>query len=252
LSAPFASVVIPAFREGDRLPRLLSDLAARAGDEPAPATELVVVDDGSGPHEAAREREAVLDAAGRLEAAGVPHTVRFVTAPENRGKGATIRLGWAEADPGATWLGFLDADGAVSAREVWRLVRMAAREDDCDVLAGARMLMAGRSIQRSLVRHLQGRVFATLTEQAFGLGFYDTQCGLKLFRASVLRPVLPALRENRWLLDIEILAHLKRAGARMREEPIDWADPGQSKVVPGVDAIRMAFGLWRMRRRLER
>jgi hypothetical protein len=140
----------------------------------------------------------------------------------------------------------------VSAREAWRLVRMLPALSDVDVLAGTRILMAGRSIRRSLHRHLQGRVFATLVERAFGLGFYDTQCGLKLVRASRLRPLLPRLTEDRWLLDLEVLVLLARAGARMREVPIDWADPGGSKVTPGLDALRMAMGLWRMRRRLDR
>jgi hypothetical protein len=127
---------------------------------------------------------------------------------------------------------------------------MVEHTDEVDVLAGTRMLMAGRLIERSLLRHLQGRVFAMLTERAFNLGFYDTQCGVKLFRAALLRPLLPSLLENRWLLDLEVLALLKRVGARFREEPIDWSDPGGSKVVPGLDALRMAAGLWRLRRRM--
>jgi dolichyl-phosphate beta-glucosyltransferase len=248
--APLASIVIPAYREGARLPRLLAALVDEVLAAPAPPTEIVVVDDGSGEGDLARERVAA--AAACLAEAGAPHRVRLVAAEQNRGKGAAIRRGWAEADPRATWLGFLDADGAVAAREAWRLVRLLEREQGADAIAGARVLMAGRAIERSLFRHLQGRIFATITERAFRFGFYDTQCGVKLFRASALRPLLPRLREDRWLLDIEVLALLKRAGARFREEPIDWSDPGGSKVVPGLDAVKMAVGVWRMRRRLDR
>jgi dolichyl-phosphate beta-glucosyltransferase len=250
LPPPSVTLVIPAYREGTRLPPLLAALVEEAASAPAPPTEILVVDDGSGPTEREREEEAVRAAQAALERAGAPHRARFVAAPANRGKGGAIRLGWASADPASEWLGFLDADGAVSAREAWRLVRLLPALPDLDVLAGARILMAGRSIRRSLVRHLQGRVFATFVERAFHLGFYDTQCGLKLFRASRLRPLLPRLVEDRWLLDVEVLALLARSGARMREEPIDWADPGGSKVIPGLDALRMASGLWRMRRRL--
>ncbi len=252
LPPTLATLVIPAYREGLRLPRLLSALVEQAATAPSPPLELVVVDDGSGEAERDREQEAVRAAEAALEQAGAPHRIRFVAAPVNRGKGAAIRLGWASADPASEWLGFLDADGAVSAREAWRLVRMLPGLSDLDVVAGTRILMAGRSIRRSLVRHLQGRVFATLVERAFQLGFYDTQCGFKLIRASRLRPLLPRLVEERWLLDVEVLTILARAGARMREEPIDWADPGGSKVVFGLDALRMARGLWRMRRRLDR
>jgi dolichyl-phosphate beta-glucosyltransferase len=249
LSAPLASIVIPAYREGSRLPRLLASLVDEALATQSPPAEIVVVDDGSGRADAERERAAALESGERLAAAS-PHRVRFVASLKNRGKGGAIRLGWSEADAGAAWLGFLDADGAVSAPEAWRLVRMLERSDDFDALAGARIFMAGRDIERSFLRHVQGRIFATIAEHAFRFGFYDTQCGVKLFRAALLRPLLPQLHEDRWLLDIEALALMKRAGARLREEPIDWFDPGGSKVVPGVDALRMALGLWRIRRRL--
>jgi glycosyltransferase involved in cell wall biosynthesis len=251
LAVPVVTLVIPAYRESSRLPPLLSALADIALAEPAPATEILVVDDGSEAEEVERERAAVIAAGEKLERAGAPHRVRFVAAPRNEGKGAAIRRGWAEADPGATWLGFLDADGAVRAREAWRLVRMTASAEDLDVLSGTRVLMAGRQIERSLYRHLQGRVFATLVERSFQLGFYDTQCGVKLVRSDLLRPLLPVLRETRWLLDVELLALLGQAGARMREVPIDWSDPGGSKVRPGLDALKMALGLWRIRRRLD-
>jgi len=252
LPVPVVTLVVPAFRESRRLPALLEALVDESTAAEAPALELLVVDDGSGAEECERERAAVEAAAAALAARG-RHRARFVAAPSNRGKGAAIRLGWEQAHPASVWLGFLDADGAVSAREAWRLVRMLPRVDgELDVLAGTRMLMAGRSIRRSLHRHLQGRVFATFVERLFHLGFYDTQCGVKLVRAALLRPLLPRLREERWLLDVEVLALLKREGARMREEPIDWADPGGSKVVPGLDALRMAAGLRRIRRRLDR
>jgi dolichyl-phosphate beta-glucosyltransferase len=247
-----ASVVIPAFRERARLPALLDDLvAAVAGGRSCP-TEFVVVDDGSPPEHAVAERAAVEQAAARLIQAGAPHRIRWEPLPRNQGKGAAIRHGWALADPGARWLGFLDADGAVGASEAWRLLDLAAADPPVDLLAGTRIRMAGRTIARGLHRHLQGRVFATLSERLFRTGFYDTQCGFKLLRADLLRPLLPSLREDRWLLDLELVALMRWRGARCVEEPIDWCDPGGSKVIPGLDALRMAVGMWRLRRRLLR
>lgn len=247
---PAVTLVIPAYREGARLPALLEDLVREALPGRAPPTEIVVVDDGSPPPHLDEERAAAEQAQRRLASGGSVHRVRFVAAPHNRGKGGAIRLGWERADPASAWLGFLDADGAVSARETWRLVRLTEPPDAPDVLAGTRVLMAGRTIERSLYRHLQGRVFASLAEKLLQLGFYDTQCGVKLLRAARLRPILPVLREERWLLDLEVLALLRRAGASCREVPIDWSDPGGSKVVPGVDALRMLAGLWRLWRRV--
>jgi dolichyl-phosphate beta-glucosyltransferase len=244
----FASLVIPAFNEGQRLPPLLEALVGIALERPSRPLEILVVDDGSSADHLARHRDCAAAAAARLERSASPHAVRLVEGGSNQGKGGAVRTGWRESDPDSVWLGFLDADGAVSATEAWRLVGLLG--DDLDVLAGSRILMAGRHIERSTYRHLQGRVFATLTERTLRLGFYDTQCGLKLFRASMLRPNLVLLEERGWLLDVEVLALLGRLGARMREEPIDWVDPGGSKVRFGIDALRMLLGLGKIRRRL--
>ena len=75
---------------------------------------------------------------------------------------------------------------------------------------------------------------------------------MKLIRGALLRPLLDVLREERWLLDIELLVLLKRQGARALEVPIDWEDFGGSKVIPGLDGLRMFWGLLQLRRRLER
>ncbi len=245
---PRVSIAIPAYNEAPRLPPFLRQLEASLEDCVG-SVELLVVDDGSRPEERDAHRsatEALADAWKRG-----PHSAVFVEAPRNQGKAAAIRLGWSRARADSSWLGFLDADGAVPAHEVARLVDLLA-DADFDALASSRIRMAGHTIVRSEFRHWQGRVFATLTELALHLGLYDPQCGYKLFRAELLRPVLGRLKEKTWLLDVEVLALIARAGGRIREEPIDWADTGVSKVRFGVDAVRMARDLAALRLRLDR
>ncbi|MFP2905023.1 glycosyltransferase [Pyxidicoccus sp. 3LFB2] len=253
MDEPFISVVIPAYNEGQRLPRFVGELTRVFLERPAPPVEFIVVDDGSRPEHATLQRACVEEAQSQLAAKGAQHRFTYVAAPRNQGKGSAIRLGWRSAPPGATWLAFLDADGAISAEEFHRLVALATSPtgQDVDVIAGSRILMAGRRVVRNLHRHLQGRVFATLTDSNFGLHFYDTQCGVKLVRGALLRPLLDVLREERWLLDIELLVLLKRQGPAL-EVPIDWEDFGGSKVIPGLDGLRMFWGLVQLRRRLER
>lgn len=254
MSAPFISVVIPAYNEGQRLPRFAEQLTQVVLAHASPVVEFIVVDDGSAPEHATRQRACVEAAQARFSEARAPHRFTYVAAPRNGGKGSAIRLGWRSASPEATWLGFLDADGAISAEEFHRLAAMTSGPvgRDVDVLAGSRILMAGRRVVRNLHRHLQGRIFATLTDTNFRLHFYDTQCGVKLIRAPVLRPLMDLLREERWLLDVELLVLLKHQGARFLEVPIDWEDFGGSKVIPGLDAARMFWGLFQLRRRLAR
>jgi hypothetical protein len=73
---------------------------------------------------------------------------------------------------------------------------------------------------------------------------------MKFFRASAVRPLLPKLQEDRWLLDIELLTLLTRAGATAVEVPIDCHERGGSSLVFGLDPIRMVVRLARLHRRL--
>jgi dolichyl-phosphate beta-glucosyltransferase len=242
---PFVSMVIPAYNEGPRLGRFLFSLVEHGLAHPHPPVDFVVVDDGSVDGLRQCERDAVHDVGLR----GGAHRFRLVEQHPNQGKGAAIRRGWRESDPAASWWGFVDADGAISASEVFRLVSTLA-QTEAEVVFGSRIKMAGRHIERRLFRHLQGRVFATLVDRAFRLGVYDTQCGIKLIRTDLIRPLLNALEESRWMLDVELLVRARQVGGRLLEVPIDWADAGESKVRFGIDALTMLWTLRRMRRRL--
>ena len=210
-----------------------------------------MVDDHSATDHETRQRLAVEAARDALETAGAAHRVEYTRAPRNQGKGASIRAGWHRAGEREDWLGFVDADGAVPAREFWRVAAL-LRSATEDAVCGSRVKMAGRSVERSLFRHVQGRAFATLVERLFHFGFYDTQCGFKFFRADRLRPLLARLREDRWLLDIEVLDRLRSAGGRFAEVPVDCHQHSSSSLVVGVDRLRIAAGLFALRRRLRR
>jgi glycosyltransferase involved in cell wall biosynthesis len=246
---PLLVTVIPAYNEGSTLPAFLRAWAEEAVAHTEFAVTAIVVDDGSRAEHESSQRQAAASAAAMLSQAGVAHRVEYHRSPKNGGKGAAIRWGWSLAAPDCHWLGFIDADGAVEAREYWRLAAE-VRTTMVDAVCGSRIRMAGRSVERSPFRHLQGRSFAAVVERLFHLGFYDTQCGIKFFRASRLRPLLDRLHDDRWLLDIEVLAWLKTSGGRCLEVPIDCAERGNSALVFGWDAARMLAGLFALRRRL--
>jgi dolichyl-phosphate beta-glucosyltransferase len=239
-------MVIPARNEGERLHRFLSDLAACPR---VPVTEFVVVDDASAPAMAALQARAVEQFAQAMRSAGHPHRIRLVVAPAHGGKGAAIRLGWGDGTA-ARWLGFVDGDGAVPARELWRLAAGLVPDPPFDALLASRARAPGRIVRRQPLRGVQGAAFARAANALLRIGVADPQCGLKFFRAERLRHLLPRLRERGWTLDPELLLLLRQAGTRLREAPIDWTEHGKSKVVFGVDAMRMLWQVLRLRRRL--
>jgi hypothetical protein len=128
---------------------------------------------------------------------------------------------------------------------------------------GARVSLLGRSVKRDLVRHYLGRGFATAASLALGIGFYDTQCGAKVFRAThEIVSLFQKPFSTRWIFDVEIVARLVAArratdrphvGEIVYEFPLhEWRDVAGSKVRPR-DFARALFDLaaisWRYGRR---
>jgi dolichyl-phosphate beta-glucosyltransferase len=256
-------LVIPAYCEAARLPRCLAELTAALAAAPFD-TDLTVVDDGSPLVERRAMAAAVEAVRARHEWVRPLHSL-----PRNGGKGAAVRAGWdaalagieaagagkAASRDGASWLGFVDADGAVPAGEVVRLCRVAidgGAAEPVDAVWASRVRMLGRNVERSVWRHWAGRVFATMTALAVERGVYDSQCGAKLVRAAAYRRVRPWLAEGGFAFDVELLAALRQIDTRMVEVPVDWSDVPGGKVSVLRDSLRMVRALLRIRRRRRR
>ena len=145
---------------------------------------------------------------------------------------------------------FLGAVGVLGAGV--RVVRAALDDPNAaDAYIGSRIKMLGRTVSRSVKRHIVGRAFATLSSVVTGFSVYDSQCGCKLVRREFYRKVREHLVEARFAFDIDLLTNLSLAGARMREFPVDWADIPGSKVSLAKDGLQMAQAIWRLRDRLK-
>jgi glycosyltransferase involved in cell wall biosynthesis len=236
-------LAVPCYRDADRLERYLPELYRAL--EPWPEVSVVVVDDGSGREQADRIRALVRrldDGSGRLLAP--------VFLEPNRGKGGAVYAGWDAAPESADWLGFVDADGAIPAVEVARVIEpVRAGDAAADAIFASRVMMLGRRVVRSKHRHVIGRVFATLTSMVLRLDAYDTQCGFKLVRRSAYLSVRPTLTETRFAFDVDLLAALLERGMTVREIPIDWQDVPGGKVSILRDSLQMATAVWKLRRR---
>lgn len=223
------SVVVPAFREQDRIGATVVQLRAALAPL-GEAVEIVVVDDGSGDGTAGAARDAGADV--------------VVVQPTNRGKGAAVRAGVKVASGRA--IAFTDADLAYPPGQLLRLLEQV--EAGWDVVVGSRRHVDTTTLVRARrLREASGRLFNLLTTLVLLGQYRDTQCGLKAFRSDVARLVFDRTRIDGFAFDVEIFHLAERYRLSLAEVPVSLANTDASTVRVGRDALRMVRDLLRIR-----
>ncbi|MCB0472551.1 MAG: glycosyltransferase [Gammaproteobacteria bacterium] len=167
---------------------------------------------------------------------GKEQNVLIVDCKINGGKSAAVREGMLQA---LAWkdfeiVGFADADLATPLYEIDRLVELF--NTDTQMVFGSRIKTLSTKINRKIYRHYLGRIISTLISFfILRLPIYDTQCGIKLFRASLAREVFTDQFSTGWLFDVELFlrvkAELNEGISRVIEVPLnEWDDKKDSKV----------------------
>ena len=231
---PRLSVIVPAFREADRIGTTLEairrELTFDDEDGVEQTLEIVVVDDGS-----------TDDTTAQAQAAGAD---QVITLPENKGKGAAVRAGMLAAT-GRT-RAFIDADLAYSPDQILGLLERV--EDGWDVVVGSRghtstttLVKAGR------LREIGSRVVNLLTSVALLGQYRDTQCGLKAFSADAAERIFSVARIDRFAMDIEVIFLVERLGLTLHEVPVTVTNSERSTVHVVRDTARLLRDVVRIR-----
>ena len=219
------SLVIPVYNAPDlaraataHIPELAS-CAKACGFE---LTETIFVDDGSVPP---------------LERSGTDSLpIRILRQPENRGKGAAVRVGALAAK--GEWVLMSDVDLSAPLTEFANL----APHADAWMTCGSRYGREGMPLRRRIL----SRLFHALVWLAGVRGIQDTQCGFKLFRMEKMRPVFEAQRIERFAFDVELIKRVRRAGGSVVEAPVAWHGGRRSSLRVLRDAPRMLWDLLRI------
>jgi len=228
------SVVVPSFQEerrlGPTLDRLHAYLASRGQ-----AFEILVVDDGS----TDRTGDVAQGAATRWS------EVRLLPLGRNRGKGAAVRAGVLDAkgDP----ILVTDADLSTPIEELEKL--QARLEAGADIAIGSRALPeSDLQVRQNILRETMGKTFNRIVRGLGMLGFRDTQCGFKLYRAGPARDLFSRSRVDGFAFDVETLL-LADGLYRVDEVPVVWRNDAASRVSPLKDSLRMLRDVLRLKLR---
>jgi dolichyl-phosphate beta-glucosyltransferase len=236
MSVPTLSLVIPAYNEARRLPRLLDALRHTAAADVERAgfrlLEAIVVDDGSTDTTA-----AALTAA----AADTPVLRPLVYGAANRGKGHAVRSGAAVAR--GDYVLMTDVDLAAPLAEVAKLHE--AVRQGADVAIGSRAL-SRTEVDTPAHRRLMGGTFNLVVRLATGLRLRDTQCGFKLLAAPWARAVLERQISEGYAFDVEVLMRARGTGLKVAEIPVEYHHDDDSRVPLVGASLRMAADVLRL------
>lgn len=226
------SVVVPAFREADRIGRTVEAIRAELSAlHTAGELEVVVVDDGSDD-----------DTAEVAERAGADQVLRCTP---NRGKGAAVRAGVLAAQ--GRCVAFTDADLSYAPSQLLRLLE--GVEAGWDVVVGSRQHVETRTVVRAgRLREVGGRVINLLTGLVLLGRYRDTQCGLKAMRSDVGRLVFGHAHIDGFAFDVEVFHLVERYRLTLLEVPVEVVNSSRSTVNVVRDATRLVRDLFRIRR----
>lgn len=186
--------------------------------------------------------------------AGREDRISILNLLENKGKGEAIRLGFLEAIKNNPFeiIGYMDADLATPLSEVDKLTPH-IQNGICFVF-GSRVKLVGTNIKRKKIRHVLGRVFATIASRILELGVYDTQCGAKFFHRSIIEPIFTIPFQTKWVFDLEIFIRIsqlnqhKNISSIAKEIPVsEWIDVQGSKLTL-KHMFGIPFELWTLRK----
>jgi putative flippase GtrA len=163
---------------------------------------------------------------------------------DGKGKGLAVRAGWSDND--ATVAAYMDADLSTGLEALLPLVAPLVTGHS-DLTIGSR-LAPGATVARGPRREIISRTYNLILRVGFANRFRDAQCGFKAIRSDLAQRLLPAVEDNGWFFDTELLLVAEHNGLRVHEIPVDWVDDPDTRVDVGGTARVNLKGVVRLAR----
>jgi putative flippase GtrA len=213
--APMVDVVVPVYNEAVALAASVERLARHLGTGFPFTWRITIVDNAS------TDATAAIGAALAEE---MDH-VRFVHL-DRKGRGLALRSAWLSSD--ASVLAYTDVDLSTGLDALLPLVAPLI-SGHSDLAIGSR-LAAGANVARGPRREAISRAYNLVLRVMFANRFHDAQCGFKAIRADVAARLIPAVQDDAWFFDTELLLLAEHNGLRIAEVAVDWVDDPDSRV----------------------
>ena len=202
----YLAVVMPAYNEALKIKDNLLE-ASRIISGFVKKYEIIVVNDGSKDN---------TDEQINLAASQDSH-IRVISYGENHGKGYAVKVGVEAAN--SEFIAFLDSDLELNPSMLKRFLK-GLKEADADIAIGSK-LHKDSKLDYPLRRKIMSFGYYLILKFLFKLKIKDTQTGIKLFKADVIKPICEDIVTDGFAFDIEILATANSKGYKIIEMTIE-------------------------------
>jgi glycosyltransferase involved in cell wall biosynthesis len=199
------SIIIPGYNEGKNIYQNL-EYSNLVFVDMFQEFEIVFVNDGS--------TDNTLSMAKKAEQKYPSITV--IDCQINQGKGNALCLGTSRAN--GKYIVFMDADLELPPTQLTTFFEI-FNTKNADVVIGSKMH------PKSVINYPPGRKFVSFgyfifIAFLFNQKFHDTQTGLKLFKAEVIKPVMKKILVKRFAFDVEMMVIIARQKWNIIESPV--------------------------------
>jgi len=162
---------------------------------------------------------------------------------DRKGRGLALRHVWGSSE--ADIVAYMDADLSTGLDAFLPLIAPLL-SGHSDLSVGSR-LTHGAQVVRSPKREIISRGYNLLLRTVLSARFSDAQCGFKAGRTEVIRALLPAVEDDAWFFDTELLMLAQRKGLRIYQVPVTWTEDPDSSVEIVRTALADLRGVARLR-----
>ena len=159
-----------------------------------------------------------------------------------KGRGRALRATWLASD--ADIVSYMDVDLSTDLSHFPQLV--AALESGYHLATGSRLSRESQ-VTRGVKREFISRSYNLLIKSLFFTPFPDAQCGFKALTRPAAQAIIPAIENNNWFFDTELLIIAAKRGYRIKSIPVKWDDDPTSTVNITNTAVEDVKGLLRLR-----